>query len=380
MSYVTRLSKAEYTPSGGAAISFLYEDVDKVTSKKTVLLDAIDGSQIVQELLTPRDQYPLKIIFAGVDHDLQAQAFTQALAQPGNGLLNHPRYGLLEVLPVGDIKQQEKLVKGAGQTIVNVTFVEASTPATQQSSSSLAGLSSVQQQAIASSFNSNVNVTNSYEQVSFENSVAYYVNLAQDYLSNTSETIANSQQAIASAAGPAVNIAGSLSALFSSASNEVDSLASYIDLLLSAETLTSYDNTAKNDNATRLAFAQAAHLAHLEKAAAAAYVSREPVVFRYVIIDGQDRQITEFASAQQLDFDARAADAVASATRADLVTKSFQNAATVRRSVTPASNIISESVLAHGDESKIEQSINDNNLAFEDFFTLQTVSEFKAYV
>jgi len=380
MSYVTRLSKAEYTPSGGAAIPFLYEDVDKVTSKKTILLDAIDGSQIVQELLIPRDQYPLKIIFAGIDHDLQAQAFTQALAQPGNGSLNHPRYGLLEVLPVGDIKQQEKLVSGAGQTVVNVTFVEASTTAPQQSLGTLAGLSSTQQQAIASNFNTNATVTNSYEQVSFENSVAYYVNLAQDYLANTSETIANTQQAIASASGPIVNIADSARALFKNASNEVDSLSAYVDLLLSSDTLTSYDNTARNDNATRLLFAQVAHLAHLEKAAAAAYVSREPVVFRYVIINSHERSITEFAGEQQLDFDARTADAVASAVRAELVNKSLQNAATVRKSVSAASNIISESILAHGNESKVEQSINDNSLSFQDFFTLQTVSEFKTYV
>ncbi len=118
-----RLREAAYTGPSGIRLTFQYEDVKRATTKRTTAFEfsGIDGAYIQDNGFGAR-RYPMRIFFSGSDHDIEATRFELLLLETGVGKLEHPLYGLVTVVPFGDITRVDNLKTGANQTIIEVTF------------------------------------------------------------------------------------------------------------------------------------------------------------------------------------------------------------------------------------------------------------------
>lgn len=118
-----RIQPAAYVGPDGTRIPFDFVDLRGVLRKKTTPHDSptADGT-FVEDQGLKGDQFPLRVIFHGDDHDLEARRFLDVLAQRGPGRLEHPLYGVHTVIPFGDITRNDAVVTAANQTIFDVTF------------------------------------------------------------------------------------------------------------------------------------------------------------------------------------------------------------------------------------------------------------------
>jgi hypothetical protein len=118
-----RIAEAAYTSPGGTRMRFGYADVSIEIDKRTAAFEfpGVDGAYI-QDNGAGERRYPLSCIFAGAECDADAAAFEELLLERGTGLLEHPLYGRVDVVPFGTITRRDDLVSGANQTIVEVVF------------------------------------------------------------------------------------------------------------------------------------------------------------------------------------------------------------------------------------------------------------------
>lgn len=125
MAWQDRIREAAYKSPSGVRTVFAYEDVSRVVEKKTAVYDFPDADgSLVQDLGRKGRRYPLRVFFHGDDHDTQADAFERALLERGVGVLEHPRYGAVGVVPFGEITQRDDLKTNANQTVLEVVFWE----------------------------------------------------------------------------------------------------------------------------------------------------------------------------------------------------------------------------------------------------------------
>lgn len=125
MSWVDRIAEAAYTSPSGARITFDYEDLSRTIEKKTAAFDFPDADgTYVQDNGCRGWQYPLRAIFWGDNYDLAATAFEDMLRERGAGKLEHPIYGVVDVVPMGAITRRDDLKTAANQAIVELTFFE----------------------------------------------------------------------------------------------------------------------------------------------------------------------------------------------------------------------------------------------------------------
>lgn len=125
MPWNDRISEAAYTSPGGTRMVFDYENVSRSTEKKTTAFDFPDADgTYVQDLGRSGRQYPLRLFFWGPDYDLEADAFESLLLERGTGVLEHPVYGTVDVVPFGSITRRDDLKTAANQAVLEVTFWE----------------------------------------------------------------------------------------------------------------------------------------------------------------------------------------------------------------------------------------------------------------
>ena len=123
MSWIDRIREAAYTSPGETRTVFAYEDVSREVDKKTTAFDFPDANgTYVQDLGHTGRRFPLRVIFYGENHDTDADAFELTLLEIGTGILEHPRYGTIDVVPFGSIKQRDDLKTAANQTIIELEF------------------------------------------------------------------------------------------------------------------------------------------------------------------------------------------------------------------------------------------------------------------
>ena len=126
MTWQDRLREAAYTAPSGTRIVFTYEDVSTSVDKLTAAFNFPDGDgTFVQDLGRTGRRFPLRVIFWGDSHDLQAEEFEQLLLERGRGTLEHPAFGRHQVVPFGVIDRSNRLRTAANQTIIEVTFWES---------------------------------------------------------------------------------------------------------------------------------------------------------------------------------------------------------------------------------------------------------------
>lgn len=126
MTWQARTRQMAYTSPSGVRFVFDFEKADREFDKNTSGFNfpGVSGTY-VQDLGHTDGRYPTRAIFWGDAHDLEAAAFRTALSESGRGRLEHPRDGLVDVVPFGKIKFREDLVKEANQTIIEVEFWES---------------------------------------------------------------------------------------------------------------------------------------------------------------------------------------------------------------------------------------------------------------
>lgn len=123
MPWQDRLREAAYRSPNGTRTAFLFQDVSRTVEKKTAAFDFPDADgTLVQDLGHKGRRYPLRLMFSGDNHDIEADAFELTLLEKGAGVLEHPRYGQVDVVPFGEITQRDDLKTRANQTVIEVTF------------------------------------------------------------------------------------------------------------------------------------------------------------------------------------------------------------------------------------------------------------------
>lgn len=125
MSWEDRLKEAAYTAPGGTRATFLVEDVSRSFDKKTNGFTFPDASgTYVQDSGVSGFKYPLTIYFSGPDCDVEAEAFEGLLRETGIGRLEHPLYGVINVVPFGTITRTDAIKTEANQTKIELEFWE----------------------------------------------------------------------------------------------------------------------------------------------------------------------------------------------------------------------------------------------------------------
>lgn len=125
MSWSDRLLEAAYTSPSGLRITFDYEDVGVEFDKQTAAFNFPDGrGTYVQDLGVTGRRYALRFFLWGENYDQDADQLLNMLAENGAGVLEHPLYGVIDVVPFGRIRRRDNLTTGANQAVFDITFFE----------------------------------------------------------------------------------------------------------------------------------------------------------------------------------------------------------------------------------------------------------------
>ena len=125
MAWSDEIQEAAYNSPGGKRQTFLYENVSRETDLKTAsfVFPELDGA-LIQSLGLGGRSFPLNCIFSGENCTKDADGFEKLLEERGHGILEHPIYGRINVVPTWKIKRTDNLVSGANESTVEVTFSE----------------------------------------------------------------------------------------------------------------------------------------------------------------------------------------------------------------------------------------------------------------
>lgn len=118
-----RLREAAYTSPSGNRVVFDYENVSYNLTRKGTAFDFPDAQgTYVQDMGLTGRRFPLRVIFWGDNYDLNAKNFESALGESGAGKLEHPVYGVRNVVPFGNISRRDDLKTSANQAIFQIIF------------------------------------------------------------------------------------------------------------------------------------------------------------------------------------------------------------------------------------------------------------------
>jgi hypothetical protein len=126
MAWQDKTFEAKYTSPSGKEYYFAW---DEKLSRETELKTGIftfpdrDGAH-VQHQGAGAATFPITCIFSGPDCMDQADAFEAALFERDAAELQHPVYGIIKVIPTGNIKREDNLVSALNESHVTVSFTE----------------------------------------------------------------------------------------------------------------------------------------------------------------------------------------------------------------------------------------------------------------
>lgn len=128
MAWNEEIKEAAYTSPSGKRQSFIFETVSRETDLKTAAytFPEMDGQEI-QSLGVGGRRFPFTCIFSGKDCLKEADAFEELLKERGAGILEHPTYGQVNVVPTGTIKRSDDLVSKLNESTIEITFAETLT-------------------------------------------------------------------------------------------------------------------------------------------------------------------------------------------------------------------------------------------------------------
>ena len=193
MAWNDRIREAAYTSPSGVRITFAYENVRKSFDKKTTGFNFPDANgTYVQDMGHTGRRYPLRIFFWGDNYDTESDAFDAALREVGKGKLEHPKYGVIDVVPFGTITQRDDLKTSANQAVIDVVFWETIGliyPSVQDDPAS-AVIAAVDEYNVAASeeFEEITNLDSAVEQSTFKNTYQTLLDSADSALQSIADT------------------------------------------------------------------------------------------------------------------------------------------------------------------------------------------------
>lgn len=193
MSWTDRLREAAYTSPSGTRIRFDFEDVTRSQDRKTTAFEYPDGDgTYIQDLGSTGRRYPVTAIFWGEDYDLQATAFEAVLNERGAGVLTHPIYGQIDVVPFGSIERADRLKSAGNQATVTVTFYETTgivyPDALTNPADAIRATVDAFNQASAADFADGIEVANVAEGVTLANQWQSFIGIVDSALSSIAAT------------------------------------------------------------------------------------------------------------------------------------------------------------------------------------------------
>lgn len=178
--------------SGEKRVVFNYEDVRKSFDKKTTAFDSpdADGTYIQDKGHTSR-RYPMRVFFWGDNYDLEADEFDAILHEIGPLTLEHPIYGVINVVPFGTITQRDDLKTAANQAVIELTFWETTGfiyPSSQDDPASEVIIAiDKRNKETAEEFEAVVDLDSAVEQTTFKNSYDVLLNNTKAGLQSVSD-------------------------------------------------------------------------------------------------------------------------------------------------------------------------------------------------
>jgi hypothetical protein len=126
MAWQDKTLEAKYTSPSGNEFSFTW---DKSLSRETELKTGIftfpdrDGAYVQHQGAGARS-FPFEAIFSGPDCMEKANEFEAALIERDVAELQHPVYGIVKVIPTGNIKREDDLISALNESHVTITLTE----------------------------------------------------------------------------------------------------------------------------------------------------------------------------------------------------------------------------------------------------------------
>lgn len=122
--YIERITKAIYIDPTGREFEFKFEDVSRKSDRRVSYFNYPDvaGTDVFSTGFAS-DVFPMECIFTGINCDIEADAFYEALSLEGVATLYHPRYGRKRVVAVSR-EQRDNLKSSYGQSIITVEFYQ----------------------------------------------------------------------------------------------------------------------------------------------------------------------------------------------------------------------------------------------------------------
>lgn len=197
MSWIDRLKELAYTPPNSDRLILTYEEIETSFDKKATAFEFIDvSSTYIQQLGNTSKRIPLRLFFWGSDYDLEVFKFEESLKLKGVGKLEHPFYGIINVVPFGTIARRDDLKTQANQAILDVTFwetVDLTFPVSSTDpKTSIINSVNEYNTEVSNEFNDAISIGNAVEEQSFQKT---YLNLLDSTKSGL-DSIAETQEDI----------------------------------------------------------------------------------------------------------------------------------------------------------------------------------------
>ena len=194
MAWEDRLLEAAYNTPSGRRLPFIFTAVRRGTELRGTRYSFSDHQgTFVQQTGSDGQSFPMRIFFNGDDHDLQAEEFFQAVREPGVGALEHPQYGVLNVVPLGRVVQRNDLVRAPNESVLEFTFFEHDPslfPGGGQDPASQV-VASVQEynETSAQEFEEAIDVDTPVERTSLANQIRQRVGQIRDQLDDVADAV-----------------------------------------------------------------------------------------------------------------------------------------------------------------------------------------------
>jgi prophage DNA circulation protein len=124
MSYLDEIRQAIYTSPKGQEFSLKFsESLSRTGGKKAPITEIPQASvPVIQDLGQLAVRYPFRCFIDGQEYTRTADALWDALNQPGESRLQHPRWGDLVVTPIS-ISQTESFTESMGRAEFTIEFI-----------------------------------------------------------------------------------------------------------------------------------------------------------------------------------------------------------------------------------------------------------------
>lgn len=192
MAWQDRIKEAALRTPSGSRLLFQYADVRLTFDLQGTAYNFVDAEgTYIQGTGRTGDTFPLRIFIAGDDYDQAATTFLDGISEPGFFILEHPLYGVRNVVPLGRVTRRDDLVTAANQAIFDVAFWETiatlyPTGQTDPASEVLAAVADYNT-ASATEYEEQIDLDSQIETVTLENRVAATTALVSSSLATVSE-------------------------------------------------------------------------------------------------------------------------------------------------------------------------------------------------